>query len=282
MNCTNCSLKVLKKQNKSETFIFVCLYDNKAYFCLLTNTFGSHIFSPEKESELSLKEGIVSFKNLYFTYTPPKYVLLKKKLSAKHADSYTLAIPELNIPQGSVIGLIGKNSAGKSTFLRCICGLEKSCPVKLTINGEPVSGRQLLKKCYMVMQDVNHQLFTDSVESEVLLSMQNEDKSRADLLIAELDLAGYENTHPMALSGGQKQRVAICSALAADAEILLFDEPTSGLDHKHMKKVGSLLRKLTERGKTVIVSTHDPELIALCCQYILCLEKGRIKYIREV
>ena len=64
--------------------------------------------------------------------------------------------------------------------------------------------------------------------------------------------------------------------------VLLFDEPTSGLDHKHMKAVGSLLRSLAERGKTVIVSTHDPELIAVCCQYLLCLEKGRIKYIREV
>ena len=101
-------------------------------------------------------------------------------------------------------------------------------------------------------------------------------------MIAELGLSGYEDTHPMALSGGQKQRVAICSALAADAEILLFDEPTSGLDHRHMKTVGSLLRSLAERGKTVIVSTHDPELIALCCRYLLCLENGRIKYIREV
>jgi energy-coupling factor transport system ATP-binding protein len=134
----------------------------------------------------------------------------------------------------------------------------------------------------MVMQDVNHQLFTDSVEAEVLLSMKNEDKEYADKLIAELGLAGFENTHPMALSGGQKQRTAICSALAANAEILFFDEPTSGLDHRHMKIVGGLLQKLAERGKTVIVSTHDPELISLCCQYLMCLENGRIKYFREV
>lgn len=244
--------------------------------------FGSDMFVPEKKSELPVHERTVTFRDLYFSYTTPKYLLRKKKLSAENADSCTLAISELCIPQGSVIGLTGKNGAGKSTLLRCICGLEKSCPVKLTINGETVSGRQLLKKCYMVMQDVNHQLFTDSVESEVMLSMQNEDRNRADSLIAELGLSGSEDTHPMALSGGQKQRVAICSALAADAEILLFDEPTSGLDHKHMKTVGSLLRSLAESGKTVIVSTHDPELIALCCQYLLRLENGRIKYIREV
>ena len=100
--------------------------------------------------------------------------------------------------------------------------------------------------------------------------------------VAELGLSGYEQTHPMALSGGQKQRVAICSALAADAALLLFDEPTSGLDHKHMTTVAALLKSLAERGKTVIVSTHDPELIALCCDYILCIEKGRVRYLRKV
>ena len=86
----------------------------------------------------------------------------------------------------------------------------------------------------------------------------------------------------MALSGGQKQRVAIASALAADASLLLFDEPTSGLDHKHMETVGELLKSLAVQGRTVIVSTHDPELISICCEYVLCLEKGRIKYFRQV
>ena len=71
-------------------------------------------------------------------------------------------------------------------------------------------------------------------------------------------------------------------ALAADAEILLVDEPTSGLDHHHMAAVAALLNRLAKRGKTLIVSTHDPELIALCCDYILCLEHGRVRYLRRV
>ena len=245
--------------------------------------FGSDIFSSDIQTSYTISsENAIQIKDLLFTYDPPKYLIRKKKLSADNSANYTLAIPELNIPAGNVTGLIGKNGAGKSTFLRCLCGLEKDCPLKITVGGITVSGKKILKKCYMVMQDVNHQLFTDSVEAEVMLSMKNESKTKAHELIRSLGLAGYEETHPMALSGGQKQRVAIASALAADADILLFDEPTSGLDHAHMETVGELLRDLAKSGKTVIVSTHDPELISICCQYVLCLEKGRVKYLRKV
>ena len=246
--------------------------------------FGGDIFSDTVENNIQYYAGPDDIKihDLFFTYNPPKYVVFKKKLTAENSDDYTLAVSELSLPAGKVIGLIGKNGAGKSTFLRCLCGLEKDCPVKLTIGAETFSGKKILNKCYMVMQDVNHQLFTDSVVSEVMLSMQDEDKERAEKFITSLGLSGYENTHPMALSGGQKQRVAIASALAADASLLLFDEPTSGLDHKHMETVGELLKSLAVQGRTVIVSTHDPELISLCCEYVLCLEKGRIKYFRQV
>ena len=246
--------------------------------------FGGDIFSDTIESNTQYYSGPDDIKvhDLFFTYTPPKYVIIRKKLTAENSDDYTLAIPDLSLPAGKVIGLIGKNGAGKSTFLRCLCGLEKDCPVKLTIGAETVSGNKILNKCYMVMQDVNHQLFTDSVVSEVMLSMQDEDKEKAAKFITSLGLSGYENTHPMALSGGQKQRVAIASALAADASLLLFDEPTSGLDHRHMETVGELLKSLAEQDRTVIVSTHDPELISICCEYVLCLEKGRVKYFREI
>ena len=86
----------------------------------------------------------------------------------------------------------------------------------------------------------------------------------------------------MALSGGQKQRVAIASAIAANAKLMLFDEPTSGLDYCHMEKVGELLKKLAVSGNTVLVATHDPELIELCCDYVLCIENGKLGYIRKV
>lgn len=72
------------------------------------------------------------------------------------------------------------------------------------------------------------------------------------------------------------------TAMAADAKLMLFDEPTSGLDFLHMEKVAELLKCLARSGNTVLVATHDPELIELCCEYILCIENGKLGYIRKV
>ena len=126
------------------------------------------------------------------------------------------------------------------------------------------------------MQDVNHQLFTDSVEKEVLLSMKDKDVNRCHEILDTLGLLEFKDKHPMALSGGQKQRVAIASAIAAGAELLLFDEPTSGLDYAHMEKVGELLHGLAESGGTVLVSTHDPEFVEECCDCTLRIKNGRV------
>ena len=157
-----------------------------------------------------------------------------------------------------------------------MCGLEKKCKVTIVLDGREYAGKKALDCCYLVMQDVNHQLFTDSVLSEVLLSMERPDPVKAGAILETMGLGAYAETHPMALSGGQKQRVAIASAIAAEAELLLFDEPTSGLDYIHMCTVGSLLRELSRRGKTVLVSTHDPELLTLCADEIAHIEGGRI------
>jgi len=192
-----------------------------------------------------------------------------------------LKIPSLKLPKGKIIGLVGPNGTGKSTFLRCLCGLENDCKGKIFVDGILYKGRQRIKICYMVMQDVNHQLFTDSVESEVMLSMKEKDENRCDEILKSLGLEEYKKTHPMALSGGQKQRVAIASAIASDAKIMLFDEPTSGLDYSHMEKVAELLKQLTGMGTTVIVSTHDPELISESCDYVLGLKHGKALYLKK-
>lgn len=91
-----------------------------------------------------------------------------------------------------------------------------------------------------------------------------------------------KNKHPMSLSGGQKQRVAIASVIAADARLMLFDEPASGLDFSHMEKAGELLKSLAHSGNTVFVATHDPELIEMCCVYVLCIEHGKLGYLKKV
>ena len=230
--------------------------------------------SDKKEILGELQKKRIVIKDLYFTYTPKKYLFFKKRLSPADADSCTLRIPFLSAKLGEIIGIIGNNGSGKSTFLRCLCGLEKTCIGTVSIDGKIYTRKNLTKNCYMVMQDVNHQLFTDSVITEVMLSMEHPDEKKAEKILASLDLLQYKDKHPMALSGGQKQRVAIASAMAADAVMLLFDEPTSGLDYRHMKEVSALLKELAKKGKTIFVATHDPELAAECCDRTIRFVNG--------
>ena len=187
----------------------------------------------------------------------------------------TLHIMDCEIPTNRIVGIIGNNGAGKSTFSRCFCGLEKRCG-EIVWNGKKYRPKDRLSTCYMVMQEVNHQLFTESVLDEVLISMEEENQDRAEEILNRLDLLAFKDRHPMSLSGGQKQRVAIASAIASKRSILFFDEPTSGLDYKHMKEVANVLRQVRDTGITVYVITHDLELILDCCTDIVHFENGSI------
>lgn len=189
----------------------------------------------------------------------------------------TISIDEAGLPVGRVTAIIGHNGAGKTTFSRCLCGLEKKCGGRIQGGTGSYSGKKRLKLCYMVLQDVNHQLFTESVLDEVLLSMREEEREKAESILREMDLLEYRDCHPMALSGGQKQRVAIASAIASQRQMILFDEPTSGLDLFHMRQVAESISELADAGKTIAVVTHDPEFILRCCNYVIHLEAGRLK-----
>ena len=203
-------------------------------------------------------------------------------LAFSYGKKCVLDIPELKIPSGAVTGVLGFNGAGKSTLARVICGLEKRAKGVLNDNGKSYTAKARLKKSYMVMQDVNHQLFTESVIEEVLLSMDVNDVSgeaarqKALDILDALNLSEFKEVHPMALSGGQKQRLAVASAIAADKEFLIFDEPTSGLDYAHMRDVAENITRLAHAGKTVFIISHDPELIAACCNYLIFLDGGKL------
>lgn len=189
-------------------------------------------------------------------------------------------IPDLTLPQGEIIGIIGNNGAGKSTFARCLCGLDKRALGELEINGQSYGAKERCHISYMVMQDVNHQLFTEDVMDELLLSMAGDDEKenneKANQILSSLDLEDKIKLHPMSLSGGEKQRVAIGSAIASNKEILVFDEPTSGLDYRHMIEVSQNLNKLKEMGKSLFLITHDPELLYKCCTYLLFIQDNKV------
>lgn len=207
--------------------------------------------------------------------SPASQITLHNFNFAYKKGTEILHIKEAVIPVHKITAIVGNNGAGKSTFARCLCGLEKKCG-EIIFNDKKLNAANRLNISYMVMQDVNHQLFTDSVEEEIRISMVNEDEEQIDKILYALDLYNVKESHPMSLSGGQKQRVAIACVLASEKDIIIFDEPTSGLDYKHMLQVSEILKKLQQAGKSIYVITHDMELIMDCCTDVICIENGNI------
>lgn len=222
---------------------------------------GLSLSQPEFPEKPEKSGKTITFKNYHFNYEKEE----------------VLHMSDVTVPAESIIAVTGHNGAGKSTFLRCLCGLEKKFKGHTVLDDANLSGRQMLKNCYMVMQDVNHQLFCETVEEEIQLGMAEEKADKVSDLLRELDLAGFRERHPMSLSGGQKQRVAIASAVLAEKSVLIFDEPTSGLDYKHMRQTAELFQRLKERKKTMFIITHDPELIVMCCTHVLHIEHGEVQ-----
>lgn len=231
----------------------------------------------QSENFSKMQSVVCATKQLYFRDFEASY---KNASEGKKKKRKVLDISDLMVPQGSVVGVVGNNGAGKTTFAHNVCGLLQKAKGSITMNGKTYMASQRIKACYMVMQDVNHQLFTESVMDEILLSLDYLDGEKASLeakrIMESLHISEYKDAHPMSLSGGQKQRVAIASAIASDKQVIIFDEPTSGLDYRHMKKVAENLRELSSLGKTLFIVTHDPELIAECCNYFVFIENGKV------
>ena len=131
----------------------------------------------------------------------------------------------------------------------------------------------------MVFQDVNYQLFAESVEAEVGFGLEGGDRPSAERvrgILRDLGLDAFAERHPATLSGGQKQRLAVAACIASGKRLLVFDEPTSGLDFDSMRAVAQLVRALAAEGRAVLVVTHDLEFIACACDRALLVEDGRI------
>lgn len=193
-------------------------------------------------------------------------VLQIYNLSCKRKKQMIFQNISLSARAGDIIGITGKNGAGKSTFCNCLCGLLKPKGGEILYQGKKLSEKARTKLFGMVMQEVNHQLFSDSVKNECLLANEEASEQEIRELLEKFDLEEYAEYHPMILSGGQRQRLAICQAVMGEKKLLIFDEPTSGLDFRHMCQVEKLMKQLSEEKYIIIVVTHDYEFLNRACK----------------
>lgn len=156
---------------------------------------------------------------------------------------------------GKIYGIVGENGMGKSTLLRKLSGLENEKGSHFALFGKELSKRQRLALSAMVMQDVNQQLFGDSVEEEMELGKCG--KATKEELLSVLGLSELKDRHPMSLSGGQKQRLAIAATLYQEAKLFFFDEPTSGMDQKNMLRIARLLKSAIREDRIFFIVSHD-------------------------
>lgn len=216
---------------------------------------------------------ILKADNLYFSYDDEK--------------THSLNGLSLEIPRGQKIAFMGANGSGKSTFFLCCTGIHKPSSGTLYYNGEPYSydRKGLLKlrsKIGIVFQDPDNQLFSASVYQEISFGVLNlgyseEDAKKAvEDVIAELEITSFRHKPTHALSGGQKKQVAIADILVMHPEVMILDEPAAALDMKHTKKVNEMIERLTEKGITVLIATHDIEYACGWADEIVLMHEGKV------
>lgn len=194
----------------------------------------------------------------------------------------------LSIPTGSIFGIIGYSGAGKSTLIRLINLLERPSTGQIIINGTDFTAlsaaalRQERANIGMIFQHFNL-MQTKTVAANIEMPMKllgwskAEREKRLEELLDFIDLKHKRNAYPDELSGGQKQRVGIARALANHPKILLCDEATSALDPQTTQSVLALLKKINEEhGITIVMVTHEMDVIESVCDYVAVMEKGDV------
>lgn len=194
----------------------------------------------------------------------------------------------LTIPDGEIMGIIGQSGAGKSTLIRCINMLEPPTSGEVIINGKDMtkhSARELReerKKIGMIFQHFNL-LSNRTVYQNVAFPLElanvpkEEQKKRIEEMLELVGLSDYRDKYPAQLSGGQKQRVGIARAIVSRPSVLLSDEATSALDPETVKSILKLLKDINKKlGITIIMITHQMEVIKEIAEHVAVIEAGRI------
>ena len=211
-----------------------------------------------------------------------------KNLSYTYPDgTHALKNVNMEILKGQKVAIMGPNGAGKSTLFSHFNGLTEPKSGYLEIDGKKMEYDkktllEIRQKVGIVFQDPNDQLFAPTVKEDVAFGPMNlglsyeEVEKRVDEALALVGMKKFKDKTPHHLSGGQQKRVAIAGIIAMKPEIMILDEPTAGLDPQGVDKVLDILNNLNKEGMTIVISSHDIEMVNGFAEKIFVLNEGEI------
>ena len=223
----------------------------------------------EQEQKQKLVETILAFENVSFGYDQKEMIL--KDLSFK-------------VQKGEMVSIIGQNGAGKSTLSKLVCGFYKPNSGRILFEGKDMIGdtiKERALKIGMVMQNPNQMISKTMIFDEVALGLRmrgvNEEEvtRRVHETLEICGLYPFRKWPVSALSFGQKKRVTIASILVLQPDVIILDEPTAGQDFKHYTEIMEFLKTLNEKGKTIIIITHDMHLMLEYTDRAIVLADGK-------
>lgn len=194
-------------------------------------------------------------------------------LKLSFANQCNLHVSNLAFQTNYIYGIVGKNGCGKSSFIKSLIGVMKQSKETVFYQDKQCNKRKRISLSSLVMQDVNSQLFSESVEHELTLTQKNISEVSLDSILEQLNIREFKDVHPMSLSGGQKQRVAIATSMVDGAALMYFDEPTSGMDYKNMLAISHCIQSLKNQKRIIFIVSHDVEFLNITCDYILNIER---------
>jgi energy-coupling factor transporter ATP-binding protein EcfA2 len=193
----------------------------------------------------------------------------------------------LQIYPGEFVAIVGQNGAGKTTLTKLIAGLLKASHGKVSVNGQDVARtrmERLTEFVGYVFQYPDNQLVTDTVFDEVAFSMRIRQmpeeivSKRVNQVLDTVEMTRFSQRHPLTLSMGEKRRLSVATMLVLDQKVLILDEPTMGMDWGHVLAIMKICRSLQERGRTVIMVTHDMRVVADWADRVIVMSQGQIAW----
>lgn len=202
-------------------------------------------------------------------------------------DGVTIAldIPRFSLHEGERVAVLGPNGAGKSTFFLCLNGVLPA-QGEISYRGRAITKKNkndLRRNVGIVFQDPDRQIIASTVAQEVSFGPMNlrlpvaEVRRRVADALSYMDITQLADRPPHELSGGEKKRVSIADIIAMEPEVIVFDEPTVSLDPCNLARFEALLRRLSEEGRTVMISTHDVDFAYRWADRVLLLRDGKIR-----